>query len=232
MIKNRASNSPQAQPVSSIPFNCFIHSNEHLPLYTWKTILANKYRLLKVIPRGCSLRPPHLLCWGKGRAMALETCPFVPHIWSLFTAGLLPTSMQPQKGLASSSLTLCAPLVLQSCSATFPQWKISSAAIPLHPSHSPLTNQGAFDFSEICSVHADVHGHSRWCSWQNRKHLLTYTPFLTCILQKTKPFFQYPMSKQLKHSNISWPGKETSFYLTEIRQNTHMYVTVLMSTYR
>lgn len=56
--------------VRSIPFNCFIHSNEHLPLYTWKTNLANKYRLLKVIPRGCSLRPPRLLYWGKGRAMA------------------------------------------------------------------------------------------------------------------------------------------------------------------
>lgn len=233
-------NLSQVHTVNTIAFNCFIHSNEHLSLYTWKTNLSKKYRLLEVIPRGWSPRPHRLLCWGEGRAMARETCPFVPHIWSLFTAGLLPTSMQPQKGLAASSLTLCAPPVLQSCSATFPQCRSLQQLFPPHPSCSPLTNQGAFWLGErfVLCTHmcvailgdaGDRTGSSFW-----HMHL-----FLRVSSKRHHLCLGVPRENN-RNSIISWSGKDTSFHLIEIKQNRHTHththfcvcVTVLMSTYR
>lgn len=233
IIKNRGTS--VSSPSNTAPFNCFIHNSEHLTLCTWKTNLTDRYRLPKVIPWAFSLRPYHLVSWGKGRAMVQgKICPFVLHIWSLFTAGLLPTSMQPQKGaFLFLPHILCTP-VLQARSATLPQLMISSSAIP--PSRHPLaTNQSGCLLTSLkylfCTqMRMDIPGDA--C---NRTESICWDIHLFLYMSSKKIIitFIWVSYEKTVESSIFWPGKGTSFISsTDHAEQTHMCVTVLMRTYR
>lgn len=141
--------------------------------------LTNKHRRPEVTPWGFSLRPHHLVSWGKGRAMVpgkpallfftSEVCsPQAPSHFSTATERAFPLAPSPSVHPRAA--------VLLSHLSTVDGLFISYSPFTPSTHHQPI--RSLWLQWNICSVHTYAHDPSRWCLRQNSKHLWRHIPFL------------------------------------------------------